>query len=191
MDRLETAPPAIPDAIGNAEAGLPFPVAIASSRAVRTIAYAVTVGRVGGRSASRPSTIRACGFPAHGFPMFFIMSDEFKRRGHSSPLRAIAARLLIRCAGQSQRDVADLLNIGSGSGLSLPDGLRNRGDLDRSGGFVFPSSRSSHPTVSRRGLSACRLPCRKPVRAAWSAVSVLWYAVSSYLLPLASHRRHS
>ena len=43
--------------------------------------------------------------------------DEFKRRRHSSPLRAIAARYLIRYAGQSQRDVAELLSIGSGSAV--------------------------------------------------------------------------
>ena len=33
--------------------------------------------------------------------------DAFKRRRHRSPLRAIAARYLIRYAGQSQREVAD------------------------------------------------------------------------------------
>ena len=43
--------------------------------------------------------------------------DEFKRRRHGSPLRAIAGRSLIRYAGQSQRDVAALLNIGSGSAV--------------------------------------------------------------------------
>ena len=43
--------------------------------------------------------------------------DEFKRRRHSSPLRALASRYLIRYAGQSQRDVAELLNIGSGSAV--------------------------------------------------------------------------
>ena len=43
--------------------------------------------------------------------------DEFKRRRHGSPLRAVAARLLIRYAGLTQRDVADLLNIGSGSAV--------------------------------------------------------------------------
>jgi len=43
--------------------------------------------------------------------------EEFKRRRHSSPLRALAARYLIRYAGQSQRDVADLLDVGSGSAV--------------------------------------------------------------------------
>ena len=49
--------------------------------------------------------------------VFDVEVDEFKRRRHSSPLRAVAARYLIRYAGQSQRDVADLLNIGSGSAV--------------------------------------------------------------------------
>jgi REP element-mobilizing transposase RayT len=44
--------------------------------------------------------------------------DEFKRRRHGSPLRAIAARYLIRYAGQSQRDVADYLVIGTGAAVS-------------------------------------------------------------------------
>ncbi len=43
--------------------------------------------------------------------------DAFKRRGRGSPLRAIAARYLIRYAGQSQRDVADYLNVGSGAAI--------------------------------------------------------------------------
>ena len=42
---------------------------------------------------------------------------EFTRRRHDSPLRAVAARLLIRYAGLSQRGVADLLDIGSGAAV--------------------------------------------------------------------------
>ena len=34
-----------------------------------------------------------------------------------SPLRAVAARCLIRYAGLSQREVADLLHVGSGSAV--------------------------------------------------------------------------
>jgi REP element-mobilizing transposase RayT len=54
--------------------------------------------------------------------------EEFKRRRHGSPLRAIAARYLIRYAGQSQRDAADYLNVGSGAAICnqlnrLPDKL--------------------------------------------------------------------
>ncbi|MDA0578196.1 MAG: transposase [Verrucomicrobia bacterium] len=54
--------------------------------------------------------------------------DEFKRRRHGSPLRAIAARYLICYAGQSQRDVADYLSVGTGAAVSdqlkrLPDKL--------------------------------------------------------------------
>jgi len=44
--------------------------------------------------------------------------DEFKRRRHGSPLRAIAARYLIRYAGQSQRDAAEYLSVGTGAAVS-------------------------------------------------------------------------
>lgn len=47
--------------------------------------------------------------------IFGVETDEFKRRRHSSPLRAVAIRFLLRYAGLTQRDVADLLNIGSGA----------------------------------------------------------------------------
>jgi len=49
--------------------------------------------------------------------VFGVEIDEFKRRRHNSPLRAVAARFLIRYAGQNQRDVADLLRIGSGAAV--------------------------------------------------------------------------
>jgi len=57
-----------------------------------------------------------------------VKIDEFKRRRYNSPLRAIAARYLICYAGESQRDVAELLNMGSGSSVckqlaALPDKL--------------------------------------------------------------------
>jgi len=60
--------------------------------------------------------------------VFGVDTEEFMRRRHSSPLRAVAARVLIRYAGQSQRDVADLLKTGSGSAVckqltALPDKL--------------------------------------------------------------------
>jgi putative transposase len=41
----------------------------------------------------------------------------FKCRRHGSPLRPIASRLLIRYAGCTQREAADLLDIGSGSAV--------------------------------------------------------------------------
>ena len=44
--------------------------------------------------------------------------EEFKRRRRDSILRAVAARFLVRYAGQSQRDVARALNVGSGSAIS-------------------------------------------------------------------------
>ena len=49
--------------------------------------------------------------------IFDVEMEAFKRRRHNSPLRAVAARILIRYAAQNQRDVADLLNIGSGSAV--------------------------------------------------------------------------
>jgi len=49
--------------------------------------------------------------------VFGVEVEEFKRRRHSSPLRAVAARFLVRYAGLGQRDVADLLSIGSGSAV--------------------------------------------------------------------------
>jgi hypothetical protein len=48
---------------------------------------------------------------------FGVEVDEFKRRRHNSPLRAVAARSLMRYAGLSQRDVADLLKVGSGAAV--------------------------------------------------------------------------
>ncbi len=49
--------------------------------------------------------------------VFEVEVSEFSRRRHSSALRAAASKLLIRYAGLTQRDVADLLNIGSGSAV--------------------------------------------------------------------------
>ena len=49
--------------------------------------------------------------------MFQVDIGEFSRRRHDSPLRAVAARFLIRYAGQGQRDVADRLAIGSGAAV--------------------------------------------------------------------------
>ena len=49
--------------------------------------------------------------------VFEVDVSEFSRRRHASPLRAVAARFLIRYAGLSQRDVADLLHIGSGAAV--------------------------------------------------------------------------
>jgi putative transposase len=42
---------------------------------------------------------------------------EFNRRRHGSPLRAVASNFLIRYAGLTQRDVAVLLKIGTGSAV--------------------------------------------------------------------------
>jgi len=48
---------------------------------------------------------------------FGVEVGEFKRRRHNSPLRAVAARSLMRYAGLSQRDIADLLKVGSGAAV--------------------------------------------------------------------------
>lgn len=49
--------------------------------------------------------------------LFAVDVAEFSRRRHASPLRAVAARFLIRYAGLSQRAVADRLRAGSGSAI--------------------------------------------------------------------------
>ncbi len=49
--------------------------------------------------------------------VFEVEVSEFSRRRHASALRAVASKLLIRYSGQTQRDVADLLSIGSGSAV--------------------------------------------------------------------------
>ena len=48
---------------------------------------------------------------------FDVEAADFLRRQRSSPLRSVAARYLIRYAGQSQRDVAEYLDAGSGSAI--------------------------------------------------------------------------
>jgi putative transposase len=48
---------------------------------------------------------------------FEVKVGEFSRRRHDSPLRGVAARFLIRYAGLNQRDVAGLLDAGSGSAV--------------------------------------------------------------------------
>ncbi len=64
--------------------------------------------------------------------MVWAWQDIFESSSleRSTTSRAIAARCLIRYAAQSQRDVADLLNIGSGSAVckqigGLPDKMAN------------------------------------------------------------------
>jgi len=49
--------------------------------------------------------------------IFEVDVSEFRRRRRNSPLRAVAARLLVRYAGYTQRDVADHLGIGGGSAV--------------------------------------------------------------------------
>lgn len=46
-------------------------------------------------------------------------SEAFMQRRRGSPLRAIAAKFLLRYGGQTQRDVARLLKMGSGSAVSV------------------------------------------------------------------------
>jgi hypothetical protein len=60
--------------------------------------------------------------------IFEVDGGEFRRRRRHSPLRAVAARLLVRYAGFGQREVAARLDIGSGAAVCnqlkrLPDKL--------------------------------------------------------------------
>ena len=48
---------------------------------------------------------------------FGVDVAAFNRRRHDSPLRAVAARFLIRYAGLSQRGVAVLVDMGSGAAV--------------------------------------------------------------------------
>jgi len=47
-----------------------------------------------------------------------VAPENLCRRRRGSPLRAIAARCLMRYAGQTQRDAARILSVGSGSAIS-------------------------------------------------------------------------
>jgi len=47
-----------------------------------------------------------------------VDEGEFRHRTRNSPLRGIAARSLIRYAGQNQREVAEFLQAGTGSAIS-------------------------------------------------------------------------
>lgn len=49
--------------------------------------------------------------------IFGVEREEFTRRTRNSPLRAVAARLLIRHAGLNQREVAERLCVGSGAAV--------------------------------------------------------------------------
>lgn len=49
--------------------------------------------------------------------VFTVEEELFYRRMRNSPLRAVAARFLIRYSGLSQRDTADLLKVGSGAAV--------------------------------------------------------------------------
>ena len=59
---------------------------------------------------------------------FGVEVGEFSRRRHGSPLRAVAAKYLIRYSGLTQRDVAEHLSMGSGAAVcnqlkALPEKL--------------------------------------------------------------------
>ena len=43
----------------------------------------------------------------------------FRERRRNSPLRAVAGRFLLKYAGLTQREVADLLGMGSGASVSI------------------------------------------------------------------------
>ena len=47
-----------------------------------------------------------------------MKEEEFLKRRRESPLRVVAAKYLMRYSGLNQREVAKLLNVGSGSAIS-------------------------------------------------------------------------
>ncbi len=49
--------------------------------------------------------------------IFAVDVSEFCRRRHGSALRGVASKLLIRHAGQSQREVAVTIGLGTGSAV--------------------------------------------------------------------------
>jgi REP element-mobilizing transposase RayT len=49
---------------------------------------------------------------------FAVEPDAFHQRRRNSPLRAVAAQMLIRFGGQTQREVAVLLDLGTGGAVS-------------------------------------------------------------------------
>ena len=50
--------------------------------------------------------------------VFGVSVDEFRQRRRNSPLRGVAARFLCRYAGSTQREVAAMLQAGSGAAIS-------------------------------------------------------------------------
>ncbi len=67
---------------------------------------------------------------------FAVEVEAFKRRCRYSPLWAVVARSLMHYAGLSQRDVADLLKVGSGAAVCnqinrLPEKLAKDRQLRR------------------------------------------------------------
>ncbi len=63
---------------------------------------------------------------------FDVEKEAFLQRSRRSTLRAVASRFLILYSGLTQRDVAKILNTGSGAAVcnqlkSLPDKLKDRG----------------------------------------------------------------
>ncbi len=60
--------------------------------------------------------------------IFEVEEQAFFRRSRNSSLRAVAGRFLIQYSGLSQRDAANMLNVGSGAAMCnqlkrLPDKL--------------------------------------------------------------------
>ena len=49
---------------------------------------------------------------------FGVSAAQVKKRSRRTPIRAVAARYLIRYAGLTQREVAKVLDAGSGSAVS-------------------------------------------------------------------------
>ena len=67
--------------------------------------------RLRAEGSEKPTLAALCG-------VLKVEVNDFRQRRRHSPLRAIAAKCLVRYAGQNQREVARLLNAGSGSAIS-------------------------------------------------------------------------
>lgn len=87
--------------------------------------------------------------------VFKVNVEDFRRRRRNSPLRAIAARYLIRYSGLDQRGVAGLLNAGSGAAISK--------QLKRHGEEINRRMRRMAETVGKRLEEAKKSRMAKPI----------------------------
>ena len=70
-----------------------------------------------------------------------VAQEDFGKRRRNSPLRAVAARYLVRSAGLRQREVSKLLGMSTGGAVSaqlarLPELIRTEARLGRRVGAI-------------------------------------------------------